>query len=386
LYRFKQITFAAAAVAATVLTAAPAVAQELPKTIAWSAYGVGGASYNQAVAIGKAMKEELGVNLRILPGKNDIARTIPARAGQVHAIAGGVASYFAQEGVFDFAGADWGPQPIRIVMTSIGDTNLGLGVANDIGVQTLADLKGKRVAYIKAAAALNYNTEVLLASAGLSWDDVEVVEFSGFGDSWDGIISGQVDAAFALMATGRAYQLEASPRGLIWPEIPQEDTKAWEILKAKAPYFVYSTGTEGAGVSPEKPHHGALYPMPQLMVYDTQDADLVYAMTKAMVDLFPKYKDGAPGASGWALERQNFMWAVPYHDGAIRFFKEKGVWTDEMQAHNDKLIERQQVLAQAWTAFKATPAAAQKGEGFEAAWLEARAAALTEAGLEPVFK
>ncbi|SFU10601.1 TAXI family TRAP transporter solute-binding subunit [Sedimentitalea nanhaiensis] len=386
MYRFTQITFAAAAVAATILGTAPIVAQELPKTIAWTAYGVGGASYNQAVAIGKAMKEELGVNLRILPGKNDIARTIPARAGQVHAIAGGVASYFAQEGVFDFAAADWGPQPIRIVMTSIGDTNLGLGVANDIGVKTLADLKGKRVAHIKAAAALNYNTEALLASAGLTWDDVEVVEFSGFGDSWDGIISGKVDAAFALMATGRAYQLAASPRGLIWPELPQDDTEAWAVLKAMAPYYVYSTGTEGAGVSPQKPHHGALYPMPQLMVYENQDTDLVYAMTKAMVDLFPHYKDGAPGASGWALERQNFTWAVPYHDGAIRLFKEKGVWTDDMQAHNDKLIERQQVLARAWADFKATPAANRDRDAFGAAWLEARATALTAAGLEPVFK
>ncbi len=385
MYRFSQTKFAVTTLAATLLTAVPAAAQELPKTMAWSSYGVGGASYNQAVAIGKAMKQELGVNLRILPGKNDIARTIPARAGQVHAIAGGVASYFAQEGVFDFAAADWGPQPMRIVMTSIGDTNLGLGVANDIGVETLADLKGKRVARIKAAASLNYNTEALLASAGLTWDDVEVVEFSGFGDSWDGIISNQVDAAFALMATGRAYQLEASPRGLIWPEIPEEDTEAWEILKAKAPYYIYSVGTEGAGVTPEKPHHGALYPMPQLMVYENQDEDLVYAMTKAMVDLFPHYKDGAPGASGWALERQNFTWAVPYHDGAIRFFRERGVWTDEMQAHNDKLIERQNVLADAWTAFKET-AGDLSGEAFEQAWLDARAEALTGAGMEPVFE
>lgn len=385
MYRFSQTKFAVTTLAATLLTAVPAAAQELPKTMAWSSYGVGGASYNQAVAIGKAMKQELGVNLRILPGKNDIARTIPARAGQVHAIAGGVASYFAQEGVFDFAAADWGPQPMRIVMTSIGDTNLGLGVANDIGVETLADLKGKRVARIKAAASLNYNTEALLASAGLTWDDVEVVEFSGFGDSWDGIISNQVDAAFALMATGRAYQLEASPRGLIWPEIPEGDTEAWEILKAKAPYYIYSVGTEGAGVTPEKPHHGALYPMPQLMVYENQDEDLVYAMTKAMVDLFPHYKDGAPGASGWALERQNFTWAVPYHDGAIRFFRERGVWTDEMQAHNDKLIERQNVLAGAWTAFKET-AGDLSGEAFEQAWLDARAEALTGAGMEPVFE
>lgn len=362
-----------------------AQAQELPKTLAWSAYGVGGSSYNQAVAIGKAMKDELGVNLRLLPGKNDISRTLPAREGRVHAVAGGVASYFAQEGVFDFADPDWGPQPMRIVMTSIADSNLGIGVAADTGVKTLADLKGKRVAKVKAAAALNYNVEALLAAGGLTWDDVEVVEFPGFGASWDGIINNEVDAAFALMTTGRAYQLEASPRGLIWPELPQDDAEGWKRLTEKAPYFVYNVGTEGAAVSTDKPHHGALYPMPQLMVYASQDADLVYAMTKAMVDLYPAYKDGAPGAAGWALERQNFTWAVPYHDGAIRLFKEKGVWTDAMQAHNDRLVARQDALKKTWDAFVAENKDMEKGEAFNDAWLKARAAGLSAAGFEPVF-
>ncbi len=378
--------FGAAAVAAAIGLSAGAVqAQDLPRTLAWSTYGVGGSSYNQAVAIGKAMKEELGVNLRLLPGKNDISRTLPARAGRVHAIAGGVASYFAQEGVFDFAAPDWGPQPMRIVMTSIADSNLGIGVAADTGVETLADLEGKRVAKVKAAAALNYNVEALLAAGGLTWDDVEVVEFPGFGASWEGIINNEVDAAFALMTTGRAYQLESSPRGLVWPELPKEDVEGWARLQEKAPYYVYNVGTEGAGVSEAAPHHGALYPMPQLMVYAEQDADLVYAMTRAMVDLYPAYKDGAPGTVGWALERQNFTWAVPYHEGAVRLFEERGVWTEEMQAHNDALIARQEVLQATWENFIAAHADMERGEAFAEAWLAARAKGLSEAGLEVVF-
>ena len=49
----------------------------LPKQLAWTAYGTGSAGYNQSVAIGAALQEGAGVNLRVLPGKNDIARTEP---------------------------------------------------------------------------------------------------------------------------------------------------------------------------------------------------------------------------------------------------------------------------------------------------------------------
>ena len=57
------------------------------------------------------------------------------------------------------------------------------------------DLKGKRVAWVKGAPALNVNVTAYLAYAGLTWDDVVKVEFGGFGHSWAGMVNGQVDAA-----------------------------------------------------------------------------------------------------------------------------------------------------------------------------------------------
>ncbi len=74
--------------AATILSAAilvPAASQnaKLPETLTWTAYDVGSGGYNQAVAIGAALKNKLGVNLRVLPGKNDVSRTMPLRDGTV---------------------------------------------------------------------------------------------------------------------------------------------------------------------------------------------------------------------------------------------------------------------------------------------------------------
>ena len=69
----------------------------------------------------------------------------------------------------------------------------------------------------------------------------------------------------------------------------------------------------------------------------------------------------------------------------MRLFEERGVWTEEMQAHNDALIARQEVLQATWENFIAAHADMERGEAFAEAWLAARAKGLSEAGLEVVF-
>ena len=107
-----------------------------PRTMSWSAYNLGTTGYNQAVAIGKALKDNYDVNLRVLPGKNDVSRLLPLQRGRVQFSANGVATYFGQEGVFQFAGKTWGPMPLRMVMASHGESNQALGVADDLGIKT----------------------------------------------------------------------------------------------------------------------------------------------------------------------------------------------------------------------------------------------------------
>jgi TRAP transporter TAXI family solute receptor len=375
----------ALALSAIVLAAAPAAAADvkLPSTLAWSAYGVGSGGYNQAVAIGNALKQKYNVSLRVLPGKNDVSRNLPLKNGQVQFSANGVGgAYLAQEGVYDFGAPEWGPQPIRGLMLNTSDQVLTVIAAKDTGVKTVADLKGKRVAWVIGAPSLNQNITAILAFANLTWNDVKKVEFGGFGAAMDGVVNNQVDAAFTSSISGKAYQIAKSPRGLVYPVISHQDKDGWKRLNAVAPFFFPFMGTEGAELSKDHPAESASYPYPILMTYTAQDAELVYNMTKAMVESFELYKGAAPGNSGWAVERQNFAWVIPFHDGAIRYWKETGHWKPEHQAHNDRLIERQKVLAAAWAQAKQGSYADDKA--FVQAWQKIRADALTKAGFEPV--
>ena len=261
-----------------------------------------------------------------------------------------------------------------------GAINLAVGVAGDIGVESYADLAGKRVSYIAGAPALNVNTEAYLAYGGLTWDDVERVDYGGFGAAWAGLIEGQVDTVFAATNSGQAYEAAAGPRGLIWPPIDPEDTEALERMQAIAPFFEPNTASVGANIDGTDGAPGAGYPYPVLIAMEETDADLAYNMTKAMVELFPAYDGNSPGIGGWSIDLQNVEWIVPYHEGAIRYFEEAGLWSQEAQANNDALIERQRVLADAWAALSE-----EAPEDWEAAWSERRRQALEEAGFQVVF-
>ena len=362
-------------------SAEPDFQPEFPRTMSWSAYNLGTTGYNQAVGIGKALKDNYNVNLRVLPGKNDVSRLLPLQRGRVQFSANGVATYFGQEGVFQFAGKTWGPMPLRLVMASHGDSNQALGVANDLGIKTYADLRGKRVPFVRGAPALNVTTEAFLACGGLTWDDVERVDFPGYNAMWTGIVNGQVDAAYATTVSGPTRKLEASPRGIFWPPAPHDDAGCWQRMDDIVPFMQKHIATRGAAISEANPHEGATYPYPMLITLADQDEQLVHDLAKAIHLHYEEYKNADPGSIGWAMGRQNFQWVVPFHQGAVRYFKAIGVWSDADDAHNTRLIQRQTVLATAWQAHQA-----QNPDDFSAAWMVRRAAALDAAGFDPIWR
>jgi len=376
-----------AAIAATALlatAAAPALAQvKLPDQMSWTAYDTGSSGFNMAVAIGQAFKAKYNSDIRVLPAGNDVARLAPLKAGRAVASAMGIGSYFAFEGVFEFGAKDWGPQPLQLILASTACNGLTLGVAKDTGVKEVKDLKGKRVGMVVGSPALNQNAFAIMAFGGVDKKDVKLVEFSNYGAMWKGVVNNEVDAAFASTISGQAKEVEASPRGLMWPPMPAADKAGWARVAKYGPYFYPHKATCGAAISKDAGVETAAYPYPIVMVYENQPADLVYSIAKGMIDQYPAYKDSAPGADGFEVKRQNLSWVLPYHAGTVKALKEAGAWTDAAQKHNDMLLKRQATLAGAWKAYVATNPADDK---FAAGWGKARADALKKAGMDPVFE
>src|SRR5688572_26368989 len=341
-------TLIGAALAALAFNAA-AQDIKLPPTLTLTAYDTGSSGFNMAVGIGKAFKDKHGTDVRVLPAGNDVARLAPLKGNRAQASAMGIGVYFAQEGVFEFGVKEWGPQPLRLLMSSSACNAISLGVAKDTGVKEVKDLKGKRIGMVVGAPALNQNAFAVLAFGNLTRNDVKLVEFSSYGAMWKGILNNEVDAAIASTISGQAKEAEVSPRGLYYPPTPAADKAGWDRLRKFGPYYAPHKATCGVGITKENPVELPNYPYPIVMAYANQPAATVYSIVKAMILNYAAYKDAAPGADGFELSRQDLDWVLPYHEGTVRAFREAGIWKPEHEAHNKTALRRQQVLADAWS-------------------------------------
>jgi TRAP transporter TAXI family solute receptor len=313
-----------------------------------------------------------------------VARLTPLKTKRAQVSAMGIGVYFAQEGVFEFAVKEWGPQPLRLMLSSTDCNAISLGVTKDSGAKEVKDLKGKRVGIVVGSPALNQNAYAILAFGGLTKNDVKLVEFSSYGAMWKGILNNEADAAISSTISGQAKEAETSPRGLFFPLTPWADKEGWARLKKLGPYFLQHKATCGVGLSPQSAAELPSYAYPIFMAYAELPSDLAYGLTKSMIVNYDAYKDGAPGAAGLDVKRQNLTWVVPYHEGAVRALKEAGAWQPEHEAYNQALLKRQATLGSAWAKYLASNPPADKA-AFTTGWMAARKSALPAAGLDAKF-
>ena len=112
---------------------------------------------------------------------------------------------------------------------------------------------------------------------------------------------------------------------------------------------------------------------PQIACYASRSADDVYAFIKALDDAFDSYKSAHPDLVSLHISKAGRTPAdVPFHEGAIRYLKEKGVWTTSDQAWQDTRVARIRTVQKAWEQAAAefakhSPNAAGKS-GDEEAW------------------
>ena len=343
---------------------------ELPQTLVWTAYDIGSTGYSQAVGIGSALKNNLGINLRVLPGKNDVSRLVPLREDRAGYSATGSESSYASEGMYLFGSREWGPQPITQLIMSVSDGTSAMVTARDAGIKTVADLKGRRVAWVKSAASLQNSIRGHLAFAGLTWDDVIKVEVPGYAASVQAVIDGQADAAYGTTNSAPFLKIEASPRGLRFLPLPHDDEAGWKRLLDVLPFFFPAIAKEGPTIPPEGMQMAsAAYPVLATMPFTSADQN--YNLTKAMVTFYDAYKDSAPGAYGWSIDRQRFTEGLlPFNEGPIRYYKEIDRWTPEAQAKQDENLARRKLLQETWAEFIKT-APEDAGE-FQRAWMKLR--------------
>lgn len=228
--------------------------------------------------------------------------------------------------------------PVRLIAISVNNA-IGLVVAGDSGIYKYSDLKGKRVAGNLPTPSLQLQTEGLLANGGVSWSEIIPIPVSSVAEGVKVVIEGRSDSsATCTIGMPITEELQAKKGARILPLDPSPEA----VRRIKEKFSGYPVKvTPGPGkTGVEKEQYLWAYDIYLIAREDLSD-QAAYLVAKA---LWENYKDlGAIHAllKDWTTDKFVTKEAlIPYHPGTIRFYKEKGVWTDEMARIQESLLAK----------------------------------------------
>jgi TRAP transporter TAXI family solute receptor len=228
-----------------------------------------------------------------------------------------------------------GPQKnIRTAVTGYG-LPWGIHVV-DPNAKTLKDLKGKKLfVQVSHSDHVTAVTE-LLKSVGLQYKkDVTILPFQSPQEATQGVMTGRADAiAFGAIPSLSEVQ---NARGLHTLPIPAE-----AVRKVQEVDPVWGATVIKAGTGPLKPEQdvSVLEIECGLAAGAKASSDTVYTVLKTMYDHWDEWKGVHPLAKQWTLKKATEIVVAPFHEGAVRFFKEKGVWTPELEKLQEAELAR----------------------------------------------
>ena len=343
---------------------------DLPKTMVWSTYGLASSSYPEASAFADALMKSYNVRVRLKPSGTGIGRLLPLKKKRVSIAFLGSESFFASEGIYDFAARNWGPQNLRVILAR--PNTFGIAVPANTDIYKIADLKGKRVAYTTANPSVNVKVEAIMSFADLTWDDVTKTVFPAFTASVKALQTGKVDAVGAVPSGPGVYELAASKKGIRWLDMPKTNTEAWNKLQNIIPFMHPEVETLGAGLSEDNSVELGGYRYPTLTVYADTSEETVYNFIKAIDLSYELFKNITPVMYRWKLDLAvGTPVDAPILKGTIKYLKEKNLWSDEDEKWNNQRIERLNTLLEGWEKFLAKNIDL-KDEDFQSKWLEER--------------
>lgn len=260
-----------------------------------------------------------------------IASAVSSRGSvdNVNAIISGLRnSGFAQSDVAYWAytgtGTMEGKEPAEDLRTiaALFEEHIHLVALADSGIETVADLKGKRVSLDEPGSGTYVDANLILEANGLALDDVTAEALKG-GAASEALRNGKIDAFFVVAGypTGSLVELASAA-----------DIKLVPIDGAGADALVEKYGFFAASDIPEGAYEGVATTQTvavgaQWFTSAKEDDDLIYEITKALWNdnsrklLDVGHSKGKTITPGSALSGVG----VPLHAGAERFYKEAGL-------------------------------------------------------------
>ena len=230
--------------------------------------------------------------------------------------------------------------PLRLVAVTIPNS-ISLVVSANSGITKITELKGKRVAGSFPTPSLQAQTEAILANGGLSFADVKIIPVDSPPGGIKAVTEGRADASgTATIGMPVIEELHARNGARFLPL----DASAEPVRRTNAKYPGYpvkvTPGPGKTGVDQEM--HLWAYDIYLVSRAGLPD-DAVYQITKALWENYKEFAPIHPLLKEWTPERFVSKEArIPYHPGGVKFYREKGAWTSEMEKLQRELLAQRQ--------------------------------------------
>jgi TRAP transporter TAXI family solute receptor len=312
----------AAAVAATAwCICAPA------QTVGFTTLQPGSINHLQAGIIGKVVQGHTKLQVRVIPVAGTTATQTAVQNRQAEFTIGDVNNMgdaVRSEGMFE----KMKPMTDLRAVLKISDFPIGVMVRKDSGMVKLQDLKGKRypIGWQAFPNGIPLGQGVF-AAAGMTLEDVNGINVSGLIPAANDFKAGKLDATLIALPAPAVREADAAVGGIRWLKIPGDAAAEARVRKIKPDYGLITVPPGPAAVGVAEPT--VFLNIHNLIISATWvDEETVYQFAKAMVENKPELVKGHPIFNGFFTDSRvapQFS-GVQYHPGAIKLFKEKGVW------------------------------------------------------------
>lgn len=202
------------------------------------------------------------------------------------------------------------PEMIQIIATK------------DSGIETVEDLKGKKVAIGAPGSGVEANVRQVLAAHGMDYDDLGKADYLSFNEAADQLKDKQIDAAFLTAGVPTSAVTEVSQTSDI-VVVPISEEKINELVN-EYPFYTEATIPKGT-YKDQETDINTVAVMAMLVVPEDLDEDLAYNLTKYLFEEKQVIADTHSRGNDINLETALKGMPIEVHPGAQKYYDEKGI-------------------------------------------------------------
>jgi TRAP transporter TAXI family solute receptor len=319
----KKLTVLAAAFALVgALGTAPAQAQQKFVTIGTG--GVTGVYYAAGGAICRLINKDRaqhGIRCSVESTGGSVYNLNTIRAGELDfGVAQSDWQYHAYNGTSSFK--DAGPNKDLRAVFSIHPEPFTVLTRKEANIKTFDDLKGKRFNVGNPGSGTRASMEELLNAMGWKLSDFSLASELKADEHGAALCDNKIDGFF--YGVGHPSANIQDPTTTCGAKLVSLTGPAVEKLIAERPY--YAVATIPGGLYANNPEPTTTYGVLATFVTSTKvPSDVVYTMVKAVFENFDEFKRLHPAFANLKAEEmiKNGL-SAPLHDGAVKYYKEKG--------------------------------------------------------------